>query len=592
MILILVSFVGLSKVFEKTNLNKWQAYIPIYNFWLLSKLLQLPKYWAFIMIIPGVNIIMYGVYAYHLSRAFRLNGLSHVVISSILPYVQFVNIGFSKNLQFIGKSEIKKESKFIKNWIDPLLYAVVVASIIRGFFLEAFTIPTSSLEKSLMVGDFLFVNKTCFGAKIPQTPIAFPFAHHTLPWTEDTKSYLEWIKIPLMRLPGYTSPKKGDYIVFNYPDGDTIATGFQNMSYYQLARYIGYQNINNPNYTPPFGNGQQRVGKIVARPIDKREFYVKRCVASAGDILEIKNGEIYINNNITEMPIKAQHHYFIKAKSDFVTIQLLDKYDIYYDEAYKVNLITYNNSDSILSYAPIGQMSGHYDDTYLPKFKNTFTKNDTVLYNLNMTIEVANKIKQLPDVYSVIKEVRTVGDRDMAIFPHNSNYAWNNDQFGPFLIPQKGLTIKLDTTNICLYAKILSTYDDGLHQITKNNNQVLYDGKLITSYTFKQDYYWMMGDNRHNSADSRSWGVVPFDHIIGKPVFVWFSKKDANKNLISGKSIISSLFKNEEEGKFRWSRFLCYVSNEKLISLKLYVLLIVIIYYGYKFYKKRKPKTT
>ncbi len=202
LILVLISFAGLYKIFEKAGMPGWKGLIPVYNFWELGKLINRPKWWGLIMIVPGVNLIMYGVYGFQVARAFKKRQDKDLLIAALMPYLYFAYLGFSKETKYFGVSDIKSESSFIKNWADPIIFAVVAASIIRGFFFEAFTIPTSSLEKSLMVGDFLFVNKLCYGAKVPQTPIAFPFAHHTLPFTESTKSYLEWIKIPYMRLRG------------------------------------------------------------------------------------------------------------------------------------------------------------------------------------------------------------------------------------------------------------------------------------------------------------------------------------------------------------------------------------------------------
>ncbi len=587
LILILISFIGLYKIFEKAGLPAWKALIPIYNFWVLGSIINRPKWWGLIMIVPGVNLIMFGVYGFHLARAFKKRMNNDLLLASLFPYIYFAYLGFNKEIKYFGVTDIRSESSFIKNWADPIIFAVVAASIIRGFFFEAFTIPTSSLEKSLMVGDFLFVNKVCYGAKVPQTPIAFPFAHHTLPFTQSTKSYLEWIKIPYFRLPGYSKPKNGEIVVFNYPDGDTVALGMQNMSYYQLVREIAssikqedggkksdevYQE-QAWNYV----NGPQKpFGEITGRPADKREHYVKRCVAIAGDKLEIKDGEVYINDVKQEMPEHAQHRYIVATKGPLFgensqnnmhepvlsNFELLEEYDIYVTEASKIE----NPNDTSAIKIP----------------------NDTSYYDLNMPVDVAEKIKKIQGVYYAHKKIEPKGKRDPRIFPHHKHFAWNNDNFGPMILPSAGMTIQIDTGNICLYEKMLSTYDNGIHQITTSGTQVLYDGKPMTSYTFKQGYYWMMGDNRHNSADSRSWGVVPFDHVVGRPVFVWFSMKDPKNNPITGKSILGSLTKNSHDGKFRWERFMSYVSEDGLVSWKIPVAIIVILIFGYNFIDKKR----
>lgn len=559
LILVLISFAGLYKIFEKAGLPAWKALIPVYNFWLVGGIINRPKWWGLIMVVPGVNLIMYGVYGFHLARAFKKRMNNDLIAAALMPYLYFAYLGFNKDIKFFGVTDIKSESSFIKNWADPIIFAVVAASIIRGFFFEAFTIPTSSLEKSLMVGDFLFVNKVCYGAKVPQTPMAFPFAHHTLPFTTETKSYLEWIKLPYMRLPGYSKPKNGEIVVFNYPDGDTITTGTQQYtSYYEMVRRHGYTNMNNPNFKVDLGGMSVKNGKKIGRPVDKREHYVKRCVGIAGDKIEIKDGEIYINDKKQAMPGHAQHFYDVKVLNRLLQIDevFLDQHDIYVTEAYV-------------------KQSG----------------DDTTVYTFNMPADVALQIQNTPGVLEVKKFIEPKGEYSSSIFPHNPRYPWNNDNFGPFTLPKEGMTVSIDTSNLCLYEKMLSTYDDGIHHITKNGAQVLYDGKPITSYTFKQDYYWMMGDNRHNSADSRSWGVVPFDHVVGRPVFVWFSMKDPKNNPISGNSIIGSLTKNSKEGKFRWERFMCYVGENGLVSWKIPVAIIALLGFGYNYWsKKRKAK--
>jgi signal peptidase I len=566
LILVLVSWIGLYKCFEKANVAAWKALVPFYNYYEAFKLVEKPKWWFVLMIVPGVNILMYGVLGFNLARYFGKRKSSDLVLASFVPYLYFVYLGFDSQAEFKGVDDIRgKEIPFIKNWIDPLVFAIVAASVIRTFFLEAFTIPTSSLEKSLLVGDFLFVSKFSYGAKVPQTPLAFPFAHHTMPFTAGTKSYLEWIKLPYFRLPGLGTPKNNDIVVFNYPDGDTVAIGAQDRSYYDLARTYGYANMQNPEYVIEGSN--KPIGKIVARPVDKREFYVKRCVAIAGDKLQIKNAELYINDKHVPMPMHAQHYYFVKTKGytfgsyDFDNKRfipndaLLDKLDIYTDnEAHLIDI-----------------------------------KGDTMVYLLNMPITTIQRVQNIPGVLSVEEKLDPAGEYDPHIFPHNPRYPWNNDNFGPFTLPKKGTTIKVDTSNICLYDRVIGVYDN--NKLEVKNGKIFINDKETDTYTFKQDYYFMMGDNRHNSADSRSWGLVPFDHVVGKPLFIWFSMKDADKNPVSGKGVVSSLFKNSKEGKYRWERFFTYVTDDGISkSYFMYFVGIVLIWVGYNQYRKRKLK--
>jgi len=572
LLLVIASFFGLSMLFKKAGVESWKAWIPIYNFYVLAKLLDKPWWWCLIMIVPGVNILMYGVYGFNVARAFNKPSNQDLLFASVLPYIFFVKLGLDTSAKFAGLSKFKIEpSKLIKNWVDPIIFAVIAASIIRGYFIEAFTIPTSSLEKSLLVGDFLFVNKFAYGPKIPQTPLSFPFAHHTLPLSETKKSYLEWIKLPYFRLPGFGSVKNNQIVVFNYPDGDTVALGYQNMSYYQLVRYFGHQSMNNPNFAPPQLGGL-KVGKITSRPVDKRDHYVKRCVGIAGDTFEIRNGSVFINEKMQAMPENAQHFYYVKTVGHP------------FSET-RVNPET-GNPETIPSPKILDELDINY-----PEVGIMAESADSAVYRLNMPVKTAKTVRGMPGVISVKILNEDKGVYSPSIFPHKETYPWNNDNFGPLLIPKAGMTVPVDTHNVCLYEKVMNTYDDGIHQVTTQGAQVLYDGKPISTYTFKQDYYFMMGDNRHNSADSRSWGLVPYDHIVGSPFFVWFSMKYAENNPVSGKFTLGSFFKNSKEGKFRWERFLCYVEDGTLHSVKIpFVLVIVAIWGLSKWNTRRKLK--
>ncbi|HEY1040523.1 MAG TPA: S26 family signal peptidase, partial [Bacteroidia bacterium] len=395
LILVLISFAGLYKIFQKTGRTPWKALVPFLNFYEWIKLLERPWWWIFLMIVPGVNILMYSVLTFITAQYFGKRKFTDLLIASVIPYLYLVQLGISKDEKWVGIDDIKnRKGGFIKTWLDPLIFAVIAATVIRTFFLEAFTIPTSSLEKSLMVGDFLFVNKFAYGAKIPQTPLAFPFAHHTLPFTTETKSYLEWIKLPYWRLPGYSKIKNGDIVVFNYPDGDTVALSYQNQSYYQICRDNGVKSLyNQPMYQIDAINeyGQREVkpiGKVVARPVDKREHYVKRCVAIAGDKLEIKDGQLYINDQLSPTPENAQHRYWVKSLDfNFVDEDWLDKMDIYVDEAYRMNDIPGIPVATSDSAALLAKQSAP----------------DTMLFLLNLTEAKVAMIKSMPECLGIAK---------------------------------------------------------------------------------------------------------------------------------------------------------------------------------------------
>ncbi|NVO04192.1 MAG: signal peptidase I, partial [Bacteroidetes bacterium] len=336
------------------------------------------------------------------------------------------------------------------------------------------------------IGDFLFVSKISYGPKIPNTPIAFPFSHHTLPMTEFTKSYLEWISLPYYRFPGFTDIKNNDVVVFNYPDGDTVALQKQTESYYALVRHYGRQFVWS-NYT------------VTARPVDKRENYIKRCIGIPGDKLEIKDGTVFVNGAKAGLPEKIQYNYVVKTKTG-INPKTLEKLDI---------------------------------------IEGGATEN-TGEYILTLTNEAITALKSYPYVLSIDRLNQPKGEWDPDIFPYDSTLKWNRDNFGPIVLPKAGATVQINKSNIALYTRIIDIYEG--NDLKIDGDKILINGKVVTSYTFKMDYYWMMGDNRHNSADSRYWGFVPLDHIVGKAVFVWLSL-DQNKTLFDGKIRWSKMFR-------------------------------------------------
>ncbi len=360
------------------------------------------------------------------------------------------------NWKFWQKSNSKKTKNKSKGreWFDAIIFAVIAATIIRTFFIEAFTIPTSSMEKSLLVGDFLFVSKVSYGPRTPITPLSFPFAHHTMPIIGG-KSYLEWIKLPYFRLPGFSKIKNNDVVVFNYPMEDF-------------------------------------------RPVDKQENYIKRCIGIPGDTLKLVDKLVHINNKPVELAQFGQYSYIVRTDgSSFNPIVL--------------------QSIGITEGGMVGDG----------------------VFRFFLTRETAAKMKELPNVRQMEEETETKGVYSEYIFPSDPKHTWNVDNFGPLYIPKKGATITLDANNISMYKRVISVYEH--NKLDIKGDKIFINDKETSSYTFQMDYYFMMGDNRHNSADSRFWGFVPEDHIVGKAVFIWMSWDENGKffNKIRWKRLFS-----------------------------------------------------
>ena len=365
-----------------------------------------------------------------------------------------------------------RQTKVVE-WIDAIIFAVIAATFIRMFFIEAYTIPTSSMEKSLLVGDYLFVSKTAYGPKTPNTPLSFPFVHNTMPLTKGTKSYLEWIQKPYHRMAGFGKIKNDDVVVFHFPEGDTVALNMQAASYHQLVRDYGRERV--------WGD-KRNFGKIVPRPVDKRENYIKRCVAIPGDEIKMERGQLFVNGKPQQNLPGLQHNYKVTTNGTAINPKALDKLKIAEDD------------------------------------RNVFSSEQ---YEFPLTEESAGKLKEFTNVVSVEKITREPGVWEPGVFPSHQDFQWNVDNFGPIVIPGKDKTVQLTAENLPIYNRVISVYEN--NKLEVNGNEIKINGEVATSYTFKMDYYWMMGDNRNNSADSRYWGFVPEDHVVGKAKFIWLS---------------------------------------------------------------------
>ena len=439
----------------------------------------------------------------------------------VLPFIFDVYI--TKKIRWQWWKDSEGPVRFIMSWVDALVFALVAVYFINLFFFQNYVIPSSSLEKSLLTGDYLFVSKVSYGPRIPQTPLTMPLTQHTLPLFE-CKSYIEWPHWDYRRVKGLGNVELNDIVVFNYPAGDTIcsAAQWQAQDYYQMCYSYGYQLYNSPvnvdslsaqqrwdYYQKVFAIGREYIrqerntyGDIDSRPTDRRENYVKRCVGLPGQTLQIKNRIVYIDGKPNKEPDNVQYTYVVKKRQDFGD-ELMHELGISMEDLTCLN-----------------------QHGYMP-----------------LTKKAADALRKRTDlVESVTLNTEEVtGD----IYPLNGNHGWTRDNYGPVWIPQKGKSVKLTMDNIAIYERPIRVYEENDLQV--RDGKIFINGKEASEYTFKMDYYWMMGDNRHNSADSRYWGFVPEDHIVGKPIFIWWSS-DLDRKGFSG---------------IRWNRLFRWVDNIK-----------------------------
>ena len=461
--------IGLSGLFRKAKEKAWKAFVPIYSDYIWIQLIGKPKWWIILTLIPIVRTLVKVSMHIELSNAFGKYSFGNHVQALLLPFFFFPKVGFSHSEKYLGPIEthptIPPKSGF-REWADAFLYAGVAAIIIRSFFIENYKIPTSSMERTLMAGDFLFVSKFHFGPRLPMVPLAMPFVHNKVKvGSLVMPTYLDWVRFPYLRLPGLSKVERNDIVVFNYPAHDIH----------------------------DLGDG---AGKV--QPVSLKENYVKRCVGIPGDTLEIKDTQLFINGKEGWNPPNMQHSYLVQTNGTGFPQKTLRK---------------------------LGFRKPGGDN---PNYIQVNRRSNTYLFW--MTEDVLQDISQMAHVNSVEPRIQAVGQFEVSgqIYPQFGNakgelYSHNIDNFGPVYIPKKGTTVSLTPHNLSLYARVIRAYEGHDLEVDIEKREVRIDGEVQNTYTFGMDYFFMMGDNRHNSADARVWGFVPENHIIGKPLFIWLS---------------------------------------------------------------------
>lgn len=485
LIVFLPSF-GFARLFVKAGVPAWKAYVPFYNTWIMQELSKRPKHWVFWQFIPVVGwFISPGIFI-EFAKVFGRFSLGDHTMASLLAPFYFPYIGSKKETKFIGPEAVAKHKKSAwREWVDAAVFAIIAATLIRTFIFEAYTIPSGSMEKTLLVNDFLFVSKLSYGPRIPNTPLSIPFIHNYIPGTR-AKSYSELIKIPYTRW--FAAPvKRNDVVVFNFPAGDTVVnldgeSGQSFHPYYQYLRELGNFDeakgraaiFNDPDGYP-----------LAIHPADKTDNYIKRCVGIAGDTLQIKAGQVFINGAAAELPPKSEVTYTVETNGQPLNDEvMLEEYNV--------------------------DMSNPQE--YNAKGNNT--------YELLLTADAAEKMKKSGFAKSITPIIAPFfNEVQMSLFVLKRK--WSIDNYGPIWIPKKGASLKIDSSNYDIYERAIRVYEK--NDFYKKDGKYYLNGKETDTYTFKMDYYWMMGDNRHGSQDSRYWGFVPEDRIVGKAWMIWFS---------------------------------------------------------------------
>ena len=592
-LMILIYFLSFWKIFEKNGRNKWEGLVPVYNIYIWLKIINKPWWWLFFFLIPFVNLIVTIGCNVETARLFGKYTVKDTFLTILAPWYYIPFLAFNNNNTVVDKTDWSKpkdrelrkwhdqitlffiapfighilyiisrafgskdkpnKKTMAADWTNALGFAIVAASIIRSLFFEAFTIPTGSMEKTMRIGDYLFVNKMKYGAKLPQTPISIPFVHNRIPLTF-IPSYVDWFSSDYRRLFGYGNIKRGDIMVFNWPVGDSVIVhdGVIAHDYYAILRNQAFINcvrdlkaydnnginlsseryqtletkylnaarkklINGGGLTQSPVGPIDKTGGIATLPIDKKENYIKRCVAVGGDTLEIKNNLLFINNSPEEQKDEVifNYNFYFKPGSYIPQDKILEDFEVYNDQHTRYNIE--NKYISIID-------TSYKDSIVYTKKLVAFSKEQ-----ITCSPQTAKTLTRYSGLDSMKQDIHPKGfdysvyGQYYPYYPNHPDFNWSRDNFGPLVIPKVGWSVGLNDSTWILYKRAIEVYEKNFVSLNSNGEYII-NGEIVEEYTFKQNYYWLMGDNRHGSADSRCWGFVPEDHVVGTASFVWFSK--------------------------------------------------------------------
>ena len=546
-------FAGSQKLFRLAGVPGWHSIIPFYNIIKHLDIIQRPRWWIILVFIPVINLLMIPVVWVEFIKRFNHNSKIDRILVILTLGFYFFYISYVSS-----KTKLVKEISFsgFERSIGSFIFAIVIATIVHNYFLQPFVIPTGSLEKTLRVGDFLLVSKFHYGARVPSTVVTLPMVHDTIPIIK-TRSYLKSPQLPYIRIPGFQEIKNNDIVVFNWP-ADTVRKFFVKE-------------------------------KGVIKPRDKKSNYVKRALGIPGDTIEIKDGIIFINGKKNVLPDRAKPIFTYNIRSEKgVSSNKLKEIGIEgFIRKFIIKNLTPRSYEEISNY--ILSISNTNDNEYLVYTDdsgiplsiirdNNITISELIdsTREISLTYEDAFKIENSNLFDTIYRVTQSKGVSNLNFFPNNNNFKWNNDYLGPIYIPKKGDQIDLSLDNLPLYKKIIKDYE--FNDIEISNGRIIINSKEQDSYIFKQDYYWMMGDNRYNSEDSRVWGFVPFDHVLGKPVFIWMS--------------IDGLFNGIQNWKFRWDRIFTTIGLDgEPRSYLPHFIIFIFLWKLNAFIKRRKSKS-